>query len=373
LKEEIKMKIYMILLVLCLMSGLFYATEMVNEDKPLKGEYIFPKEEIWSINEAGDTPFALVVTVLISDSGHVFCRDLKNKEYYAFDPYGKFISKFGLPGEGPAEVKNSGSADLSVFKDKVIVGDSDKLLYFDQRGKFLTSIRYFGPDNIFISETELIAAPQSILRTPSGKAKMKYVNLKTGEEKEILDFTMFKSGAINQGNLSAAAVIPTITPVMVVGYHQEKIYYGLNNDYKIHVTNLEGKDLGHFSLIRKKKKVSLKEREDYMLALVKGLAPEELGRRLAKTLPDTETYFSDIYSYDKLLYVFRSHFPPGAQQQIDIFTSEGKYLYKAFVKVGEGNTIVANPVFHKDHLYLAYEDEEGEVYVKKYATTMPSQ
>ena len=371
MKNFINKKIYIHLIIIIISTSYLFSAEIINQDKPAKGEYTFPLESIWSVNGIGERPFGLVVTIRISDSNHVFCRDLKNKEYYVFNENGKFISKFGALGEGPGEVKNIGFADISVVNNKVIIQDSDKLLYFDDQGKFLRSIRYYGSANIILNENEIISAPQGILRLNSDKAKMKHINLKTKEEKEIADFTMFKSGAINQDNIRASVVLPIITPVMVVGNHSGKIYFGMNNKYEIFITDINGKKYGSFQLKRKSKSVSLKVREDFMIELAKGMAPADLARRLAKTLPDKETYFSGIWSHEGLLYVYRSHFPPENQQQIDIFSSEGKYLCKAFVKLQKGNTIIAGPRFKNNHIYLALEDEEGEIFVNKYETVLP--
>jgi hypothetical protein len=354
-----------------LTSEFFFAKEITNKGNPSKGEYSFPLKPIWSVNGTGEKLFALVVSILVSDSGHVICRDIKNQEYYIFSKEGKFVNPFGLRGEGPGEVKNSGGADIFVVNNKVIIQDSDKLLYFNNHGEFLHSIRYIGSVNIFLNENEIISAPQSILRLTSDQVKMKYINLKTKREKEIFDFTVFKSGAINQGNRRAGVVIPTITPVMVAGKHNSKIYFGMNNKYEIHIMDKNGKKFGSFKLKRERKNVSLKEREDFMVRLAKGLGPEELARQLAKTLPGKETYFSDIQSHEGLVYIYRSHFPPANQQQIDIFSSEGVYLYRAFINIKGKDTIIAGPTFKNSHVLMAVEDEEGEITLTKYKTVLP--
>jgi hypothetical protein len=111
--------------------------------------------------------------------------------------------------------------------------------------------------------------------------------------------------------------------------------------------------------------LSLKQKEDLLLKLIKGLGPDDLARQLAKTLPDEETYFANIVSQNGLLYLYRSHFSPGRQQQIDIFSSDGKYLYRGFIKVEEGLTIAAGPTIRNDSIYMVLEDQEGEITLNK--------
>jgi hypothetical protein len=374
MKTYLKIIMVVILLLVIFLADFLWAAIVVNEDKPAKGEYVFPLEPVWQADGAGDTPFGNVVSIPVSEAGFVYCRDLKNKEYYIFNNDGKFTGKFGTRGEGPGEVKNIGGGNVFVIGDKVLIQDIDKIIFYSGEGKFIRSVlnsRDFRPVAVFLNEDEFISAPTSILRINDSKAQMKYVNLKTGQEKVITDFTLFKGGAIQRENVRAAAVIPTITPVMVVGRQGDNLYFGMNDKYEIYITDIDGKEHGGFSLNRKRTAVSLKQKEDEMLKLIKGLAPDDLARQLAKTLPNEETYFANIVSHNDLLYLYRSHFVPGSQQQIDIFSSEGKYLYRGFVKVEEGLTIAAGPTIQNNSIYMVLEDREGEITLNKYNTVLP--
>ncbi|MCP5047519.1 MAG: hypothetical protein GY940_10130 [bacterium] len=367
-------RIYSMLVLVFMLTGFLAAGVVENKDKPAKGDYVFPLEKVWQVDSAGETPFSNIVSVITTDSGDVFCRDLKNKEFYIIDKDGKYKGVFGTKGEGPGEVKNTGGAGLSVVGNTVIIQDSDKFLYFGNQGKFLRSVVNNGnsrPASLFLTLDEFISAPANITAVPGGSAKMRYINLKTGNEKIITDFSVFKGGFIQQGQSRAVAVIPTLTPVLVVGQLGGKLYYGMNDKYSLYITDLEGKDLGGFKLQRERKGVTLKEKEDVMLGLIKGYAPDSMARQLAKALPEKETYFSNIDSHGGLLYVYRSHFVAGNHQQIDIFSPEGAYLYRAFIRVQEGVIINAGPTFKNNSVYLALESEDGEITVNKYRTTLP--
>lgn len=354
------------------------ARTVSNKDKPAKGEFQFPMDEVWSTQQAGEDLFGLLVEFVVSDSGHIYCRDLKNKAYYIFDPDGKFLKKFGEQGEAPGQVQQHGGAGILIHKDTVLIEDASKIHYFDAGGNYIRSSvnnHSARPISILLNENEFITAPSKLTGVRKGQAQVKHVNLKTGSERVITDFTLFNSGILNrtsdQGNMQARATIPTITPVMVMGYHDNQLYFGMNSTYDIFITDMNGKEIGSFSLTRKPKSVSLKEREDILLKLVKGHGPPELARQLAKTLPDKETYFHSIEVHDDLIYVFRSHFPPKHIQQIDIFSKEGKYLYKSYVKLKEGHLILSGPTFQDGHMYIAWEDEEGEGHLGKFNTSYP--
>jgi hypothetical protein len=145
----------------------------------------------------------------------------------------------------------------------------------------------------------------------------------------------------------------------------------MNNEYSIHITDTSGANHGHFSLDRQGEKVSLKERENVLKELVKGYGPEELAVQLAKTLPDQQTPFSSIACYDGKLYLTQSHFVPVNCQEFDIFSSDGHYLYRGIITIEEGSRIKAEPVFKNDHVYLVFEDEEGDIHIAKYRTRLP--
>jgi len=151
---------------------LINAGTVENKDVPEKGEYVFPMEKVWQVNMAGEIPFGNLVTIAPSDSGRVYCRDLKNKEFYMFTKDGKFAGKFGTRGEGPGEIKNPGWADITVLGKDILVEDVDKILYFSEDGTFIESQlnnRATRRSVLFLSRDEFISAPANILDDPDGK------------------------------------------------------------------------------------------------------------------------------------------------------------------------------------------------------------
>ncbi len=58
-------------------------------------------------------------------------------------------------------------------------------------------------------------------------------------------------------------------------------------------------------------------------------------------------------------------------QQIDIFSPEGKYLYRKIIKVEPTYKIGCMPVIDKEYVYLGLEDEDGAITLNKYEITLP--
>jgi len=372
MEKSIHMKFVLpALMALWVGGGMLLAKEVVNPENPLKGTYRFPLEEVWRTYTAGENPFGMVADIDITDSGHVGLRDLKNREYYAFDENGKFLAAFGSQGEGPGQVKNIGGADLTAVGNTLVIEDPDRFHYFTDRGEYTTSRRKTAGANLFINLDEYISAPVTIAGLPSEEAQMRYINLKTGEDRVIADFTVFDSGVLRTDRGTANLVVPSITPMMVFGRYQDRIYYGMNHQYKIYITDIQATPHGSFTLQRKGNPVTLKEREDVLIRLAKGFAPKELAIAMAKTLRDEVTCFSNIDTYDDLLYIFQSHFVPTHIQEMDIVSPEGEFLYRGIFKIEEGSVLLAGPFFAGGYAWLAGEDEEGEGFVAKYKTEMP--
>jgi hypothetical protein len=134
---------------------------------------------------------------------------------------------------------------------------------------------------------------------------------------------------------------------------------------------MDGKVQGSFSLTRKKTSVSEKEKIDFISREAQGQAPDDLIRSLAKQLPNEETYFSNIEEHNGLIYIYEWKFFMKNTQQIDIFSPEGKYLYKKMIKVEPKYEISCMPVIHRGYVYLGLEDEDGEITLSKYEITLP--
>jgi hypothetical protein len=305
--------------------------------------------------------------------GKILNYDNKNMKYYLFDGNGKFIYAFGTRGEGPGEIKQPEEAPILNAGNKIVVQDVDRMHYFSWEGKYIRSV--VNPKDrmptLFLSENEFIQAPLTILTAPHGIAKVRQINLASGERKVLTEFNMFKGGTLQSERGSASIWADGLTPMFILGKIGSKLYYGVNDKYKVYISDMDGKVQGSFSLTRKKTQVSEKEKIDFISRAAQGQAPDDLIRTLAKQLPNEETYFSLIEEHNGLIYLYVWKFFMKNTQQIDIFSPGGKYLYKKIIKVEPKYKIGCMPVIDKGYVYLGLEDENGEITLNKYEITLP--
>jgi hypothetical protein len=348
-----------------------------NPDKPLKGDWDFQLKKIWTVDRVGENVFGGVLDVTIAENGTVYVRDNKIQLSYIFDKDGNYKKSFGPKGEGPGEVKRF--FRYYILNDNLIIGDIDKLSYFTMDGQFIRSVRnnafaglpsYFFNENEFLTVTHNVFNPQE----KDKKGKIVLVNLQSGERKILTEFSIFKKMAVETGQGTFVIVDPIFTPMLIYGNDDERIYYGMNDAYEITVLNFKGEKINDFSVDRPAKTVSKKDKTD-RFAGRKFKSPTEAVDQFIKNLPDQLTYFTRIEKHKTFIYVFSSQINLKNKKQIDIFSLEGKYLYRGFLDVGGELEIFdaqyTNPVIEDDYLYITEENQEGTILFSKYKITHP--
>ena len=198
-------------------------------------------------------------------------------------------------------------------------------------------------------------------------------DLESGQETVIHDFLIFSGGTAHVGRMVGSIIVEGLTPLMTIGYSDGRIYYGMSDSYVIHVSGLNGKGLGKFSLERDKRKVSAEEKalrfEDYPQM------SSQARRQIMETTPNEVTSFARIESHRGLIYVFEPEVNRRNLQAIDVFSREGRYLYRSKIRVEEGLEMMpqqsANPLLTDTHLYVALADENLNVMLRKYELKLP--
>lgn len=371
-----KMKMLMYILLLSLFTGPTFAdAPVVNTDKPLKGDLNFELKREWTVEGAGNVPFAWIQQILVSGEGTLYVFDRKIGVNYIFSSDGSYKGTFGSKGEGPGEAKYQ--RGLLYGDGKVVIDDRDHLSYFTADGKFLRNAAVKNPYYIpfaFLNRDEIVTAPRTALAASEkdNKGEILRFNLNTQTQSVIDEFPIFTGGTYKDENVQFSVYIPELTPAVIIGTGGQVVYYGMSDCYKINRVTLDGKKQASFVLPdRKKKKVPDRAIVDYFGR--KGIKiPEEILKKLLKGLPGETTYFSQIEIHNGLLYVYVSDMERRDTQQIDIFSLDGKYLYRSFIRVPEALLISINPFIIGNYIYLVLEDNDGELMIGRYKTTLPS-
>ena len=99
-----------------------------------------------------------------------------------------------------------------------------------------------------------------------------------------------------------------------------------------------------------------------------------MDRKIMDATGDTLTHFTRLRVHNGLIYVFEPYLDDSPVcQWVDIFSLDGKYLYRGFIKLGENVKLYhpQNLVIANRHIYIAYVDENEEIAVGKFKIKVP--
>jgi hypothetical protein len=349
-------------------------SEVKSADKPLRGEWDFKPAKEWEIDSAGSDVFGVPANMQVSDDGHLYVYDRENKRNYIFDREGNFVKTYGIKGQGPGEVRDQNSFFL--VDDKLLIVDVGRIHYFSMDGTYLHSVvnsLYSRRPVVFLNEHEFVAIPLGVFEVSDFKAQIKRINLESGEETIIADFEIFKGGIGRSGRMVGSLIVPGLTPLMTVGYGNGRLYYGRSDSYKIQVADLSGKLLNTFSLDRKKKKVPEDIKKKYF-GRYSSMSKQALDQ-IITTTPNEATFFCRIEIHQGLIYIFVPDVSRHNRQTIDIFSPEGKYLYRGNLTIEDDVTMmepqIYNPFIKEEFLYVSVMDENDNVKIIKYRISLP--
>jgi hypothetical protein len=349
-------------------------SEVKNTDKPQKGEWDFKPAKVLEIDTAGSDVFGIPANMQVSDEGYLYVYDKENKKNYIFHSNGNFFKTFGTKGQGPGEARDQSSSFL--VGDKLLIVDVGRIHYFRLDGTYIHSVAnslYSRRPVVFLNEHEFIAVPLGIFEAPDFQAQIKRINLQSGLETVIADFEIYQGGIGRAGKMVGSLIVPGLTPLMTVGYGNGRLYYGRSDTYKIRVADLSGKFLDSFSISRGKKRVSDDIKNKYF-GRYSSMRKQALDQ-IIETTPNEATFFCRIETHRGFIYVFIPDIARHNRQMIDIFSPEGKYVYRGGITIEDNLTMmepqIYNPYIKEEFLYVSVMDEFDNVKIVKYRISMP--
>lgn len=380
----IKFKGAMILflfLTLLFLNTQVFAEEVVNMDKPKKGDWDFGLTKIWELEEINHEVFGGINMITSDEYGTVYVVDSKRSNVYILDKDGTFISAFGKRGEGPGEIKKMGRCFLA--NNKLIFPDGSRIHYFSTKGDYIetkvipSSLR---PRQMMTANI-IISVPYINWKDPKAKGKFSIYDIKKKEERVLFEFSTYKKGIVREtsGSNTSTFSFSTsyLTPMMSLEYQPKtkRLYFGMTNEYKITVRDLgdvvkggKGKNTLVFSVERGTKSVP----KGFKDKLLEGLDwPDRVKKQIKDGFPDVLTQFTGFRA-DERGYIYVYHNEPMVEhrQTMDIFSPDGVYIYKGVLAVEEG-TSIGRSHWNGNNLYLVTEDDEGELKLAKYKINLP--
>jgi hypothetical protein len=302
----------------------------LNPAKPLKGTITLEVERTRTINPYDQPDVSLRMTLFSRDAaGNVMLYDPNGAEGHRFDASDKYLGLVTKKGQGPGEFSPMQVYRALFIDPGIWVFGGMKVAHFDDSGTLLKERtlknRFYGPVDAghFFTETVSWDSQKKQART----LKLAAFDMEGAESTvdllsaENIGMIMNPNG---QGGIGEGWATPNF--YYTADPERQRIFYGLNQEYKIRVKDYAGKDLLVIERPCERVKIGRKDIE----VLVPFAAKEERLKWVFSAFPDRLAAIKEIRSLPKsYLGVFRI---TGANKiELDIFDGEGRYIYAVIV------------------------------------------
>lgn len=351
--------------------------ETKSRDKPAKGEWNFHLEKVWEIDKAGEDAFGQPFSLNVLQESWLYVFDPKNDTNYIFDSEGGFVKAFARGGQGPGEIIRQEL--IHIVGDRLIIPGMNGIHYFTKNGDYLKTVKQekdpLDP-RLFIGEEDFISAPLTTVNLPQGKAQIVRKNLRTEMETVIADYSLSQAGVAGNERQIVDMIVIGLSPLMTLCLDGGRLYWGLSDSYVINISDLNGENLGSISLDRNRRHISESAKRKHFASFD---LPQDILPQIVESFPNELTHFHRFEVHGKLLYVYIPDLDwelgRTKIKQVDIFSLEGEYLYRAFMDFGSDLTHLFSPlgnlIFKDGYAYAVCEREDDTVVLVKFRATLP--
>ncbi len=340
-------------------------------DKSVAQEWTFAMEKVWELQQLGEDELLRPAEPRIADDGTLYCHDFERHLSYIIDGDGNLVSTYAPRGSDEGQVPMY----LNCFPagDHVAICAMDKLHFFTKQGQFVKAV----PNNPFVrfpqafrNENEFWVAPGALGDSPGSSAAVTYINLTSGEETTVHEFTLSEE----ENKPTGGGVVVGLTPQVKMGYDRksDRVYFGKNSDTVIHQRAGDGAMVEPFAFTGARQPVSEADKRNHF---TKFDIPEEHLGRMIEALPDQMACYNRIQVVDGLVYLLstegisRSH----TGQVVNVYSLDGQHLYYGQIQVEEGWHISGpdNMQLAEGFVYAIQEDDAGDKKIVKYRVELP--
>ena len=346
-----------------------------NVDKPLNGEWDFRPQKVWQIDEVNGIPFERPSELRASKDEWLYFHDFDRSVSYVFDREGKLINSFAKQGAEPGEVDRY--INCFIAGDKVAVGTPGKLHFYSKQGNFIESFQnnlFARFPLLFLDEKEFLYVPQEMGQPPGDKIKIMSFDLGAMQDEVFTEFSVSSDGTAGPGG--PPVIVLGLTPQVKIDLDPgaKKLFYGRSDDYTIHISELGGKEVSSFGLDRKRKSAT---DEDKRKHFEKSSIPKDQIDKIIPSLPDVLTHFMRIQVVQNQIFVYSTESLARQQDKIaiDIFSPDGKYLYRSHLQFGGEKplyTHVEKVIIRGNFCYALLQDASGKHIFAKFRISLPS-
>jgi hypothetical protein len=343
-------------------------TIIENPEKPLSKNFgrVVKLKEMMKISEAGDRfYFKYPRNLRVAPDGCIFIKDVE--QFLQFDPDGGFAQNLFKKGQGPGEMQAVGNYFFN--GDKIIVHElmTDKIIWFDSKGKFIHEFKinanlslfllfwndtyyFLSSDRPYVEKTSIVDLHQKIIAVA-----------RNGQE--IKEMTSFPTKGYIAVARRGGRVFYDISSVTAVPFREKFLFISHTQEYSVKLYDVE-EDRVIRSFKRKYRRVK---------------TPPDMERQGGASIdgkpvfPPRQKYLNDIQNlivFKDRLWVITSTQDKEKRTLIDVYNFDGDYIDNFYLKFPEnlvkryhGDTAMD---ISGDSLYTLEGSESGIYSIRKY-------
>ena len=297
-----------------------------NPESPLKGTIALELEKIREIDpyQYEEVGMSLVFPER-DETGEVILFDPQKAEAHHFSPEGDYLDNFIRIGQGPGEFQEYHGTHPHFMDGKILVTSSIKMAWFTKEGEFISERKLAQYLDTFIDGNRYLSHRTEWNDT--GRLVKVFIVELTEERTEQEGPVFFEGENVGmfydmQKKRGFSDLWATPNFYYVYNPVTEKIFGGLNSDYKIFVKDLDGKTEAviekpyqpvRFSAEQKKEASRWKPDDEFAKWKLSVYPDTQLAIRAMKILPNG---FLAVYRFSGF-----------KEYEVDIFNLEREYLY----------------------------------------------
>jgi D-alanyl-D-alanine carboxypeptidase len=356
---------------------------VINEDAPTSGGWDFAPREEWSLDRLRDLPLDLVSDMDVGDDGLLYVLDRGTALIGVVDADGNLLRSFGGRDDGERFVDPQQLFVTPHCIHVLEMGESgDRIKTYDRGGNQLetTDVGRDVSPRLFLNDERYVAVRSGPdpLHRPTHEL-LELASLSRDDRSALLRFPaedkLVLEVMVPRGRYILGEADIRIFPRLIVHFDGEMLYLGRSDDYVIRRIDPTGKVQLAFA-------VAGREREplprDYAVNRADGTEvpggkmTAETKERFLAGFPQRQTFYTRILTDERgLIYVLVPDVTDPETQRIDLFSPDGRYLYRAFLQLPDGIERIRRLEVAGDHLYVLVDRADRGRRLVKYGIRRP--
>ncbi len=297
-----------------------------NPEEPLRGEVLLDIEKILEIDPYQFEEVRLGWFDFIRDTdGEVILFNSNITEAQRFNHEGEYLGSLVRKGQGPGEFPDRSGFKVCFMNKQIWATGNLKLAKYGKEGRFLNEKKLGYRPEVLVDDNRFFIEKKRLSKEELIK-KLLLVDLSSSNDSKASEIVFFQAenvGAIlgpDRKGLMDSWATPNID--FTYDHENQRIYIGLNTEYKIYVKNLNGETVHIIEKPHNNVKVSQNDKKKLLSFLLRDAS----SKWMLDAYPDNLVAIKELKMLPNGYLAVYLVSGPG-YFEVDVFDPEGRFVY----------------------------------------------